>query len=134
VSIQFLPQGIAICFYGSTRIILGVYLSLRRFWKTGSGFNEYDSSEKQIRIFRWGFPGKERCFKFFCSFSEIESLRLETQSSIIRSNLYLVLKKQRKILLTQLGSMEFRSLQEVEYFSSNLARFLNVPLKREENK
>jgi hypothetical protein len=128
-NIQFFPQGLVICFYGSVRARFGLYLVLSRFWMVGKGFNEYDRKEKRIRIFRWGFPGKDRCFEFSCSFSDVEFLYLESQNSIVRPDLYLVLKENRKILLTQLGSIEFRSFQEVEYFSTNLARFLKVQLK-----
>lgn len=128
-NIQFFPQGLVICFYGSVRIRFGLYLILSRFWTVGKGFNEYDRREKRIRIFRWGFPGKDRCFEFSCSFSDVEFLCLESQNSMVRPNLYLVLKEKRKILLTQLGSTEVRSFQEVEYFSANLARFLKVQLK-----
>jgi hypothetical protein len=95
----------------------------------GKGFNEYDRKEERVRIFRWGFPGKSRCFEFSCSFSDVEVLCLDRQNNIVRPSLYLILKEKQKIFLTQLGSIEFRSFQEVEYFSSNLARFLKVPLK-----
>jgi hypothetical protein len=128
-NIQFFPQGLVICFYGSVRTRFGLYLILSRFWIVGKGFNEYDRREKRVCIFRWGFPGKDRCFEFSCSFSDVEFLCLESQNSMVNPSLYLVLKEKRKILLTQLGSTEFRSFQEVEYFSANLARFLKVQLK-----
>ena len=110
-------------------MLLRYYLILSRFWTVGKGFNEYDRREKRICIFRWGFPGKDRCFEFSCSFSDVEFLCLENQNSMVKPNLYLVLKEKRKIFLTQLGSIEVRSFQEVEYFSANLARFLKVQLK-----
>jgi hypothetical protein len=127
--IQFFPQGIVICFYGIVRLLLGIYLVSSGYWIVGKGFNEYDTREKRIRIFRWGFPGENRCFDFSCSFSDVKSLCRENPNSIVNPNLYLILKEDRKILLTQLGSIEFRSAQEVEHFSANLARFLIVPLK-----
>jgi hypothetical protein len=102
---------------------------LRRFWIVGKGFNEYDKKEEQIRIFRWEFPGKKRYFEFSCPFTNMETLYLESQRGTVKLNLYLVLKEQRKILLTQLGSIEILSPTEIEYFSSNLARFLKIPLR-----
>lgn len=129
-NIQFFPQGVVICFYGIVRIAFGSYLILSRFWIVGKGFNEYDRKEKRICVFRWGFPIRKRCFEFSCSFSDIEGLCLENQrNNMVKSSLYLVLKGGRKIFLVQLGSIELRSFQEVEYFSVNLARFLKVPLK-----
>merc|ERR1711985_195935 len=56
--IQFLPQGLAICFYGAIFFIAGIYLSWVGFFAVGSGFNEYNKVKKYVRIFRWGFPGQ----------------------------------------------------------------------------
>jgi hypothetical protein len=128
-SIQFFPQGVVICFYGSLGIRFRLYLILSRLWIVGKGFNEYDRKEKRVRVFRWGFPGKNRCFEFSCSFSDVDSICLESRNNITRPDLYLILKEKRKILLTQLGSVDFRSFQEVECFSVNLARFLKFTLK-----
>jgi hypothetical protein len=127
--VQFFPQGIVICFYGGVRILLGICLASSGYWIVGKGFNEYDRKEKRIRVFRWGFPGENRCFDFSCSFSDVKALCRENPNSMVSPNLYLILKENRKILLTQLGSIEFRSSREVEYFSADLARFLIVPLK-----
>lgn len=107
---------------------MGLYLSSKRFWIVGKGFNEYDKKEKQIRVFRWGFPGKKRYSEFSCSFADIKTLSLESENSIFKPNLYLVLKEQIEIPLTQLGSRELYSSPEMEYFSATLARFLKIPL------
>jgi hypothetical protein len=130
--IQFVPQGLVICFYGTLAFILGFYLFLRGFWSVGSGFNEYNKVIKQVYIFRWGFPGKNRRLKFFYSFSELAALRLERRSKLTIPNglnLYLLLKGQRKILLLQLNTINIRSPQEIEYFAANLALFLQIPLE-----
>jgi hypothetical protein len=130
--VKFLPQGVVICFYGVLAIRLGLYLFLRRFWAVGRGFNEYDKERKQIRLFRWGFPGKNRRIEFFYPFFELEALRLERQSylkNFSNSGLYLLLKNKRKVLLTQLDSADIQSSQEREYFAAELARFLQIPLE-----
>jgi hypothetical protein len=126
--IQFLPQGLVICFYGSIGIVIGFYLILRVFWSVGSGFNEYNKEKKQLRIFRLGFPGKYRYVDLFYSFSEIETLFLESQNTLTGSNLYLILKGKQKICLTQIGKVDSRSTQEIESFSTRLAQFLQIPL------
>jgi hypothetical protein len=130
--IKFLPQGITIFFYGILAIRLGLYLFLRRFWAVGRGFNEYDKEKQQIRLFRWGFPGKNRRLEFFYPFLELEALRLENQGYLKNassSGLYLLLKNKRKILLTQLDAEDIRSSQEMELFAAELARFLQIPLE-----
>jgi len=96
----------------------------------GTGFNEYNKKTQEINIFRWGFPGKNRRFKLSYSLSEIESLRLENQNYFLDNNnfsLYLLLNNKKKILLLQNNLL---TTQEIEYFSSELARFLKLPLKR----
>jgi hypothetical protein len=128
--IQFLPQGLTMCFYGSIRSRLGFYLILSRVWSVGRGFNEYDKEKEQIRIFRLGFPGENQCLEFFYSFSEVKALLLESQNALSGSNLYLVLSGERKILLTPVGVVDFQSVQEIERFSIDLARFLRVSLER----
>jgi hypothetical protein len=127
--IQFFPQGLVICFYGTLAFILGLYLFIRRFFAVGRGFNEYNQEKQQIHIFRWGFPGPNRRLNFFYKFSEIKSLRLESQNQISNLDLYLLLKEERKILLTKFDKDEYRSPQEIEYTYSKLAKFLNVTLE-----
>jgi len=127
--IQFFPQGATICFYGTLATLLRSYLSLNRLFSIGSGFNEYNKEKQQIHIFRWGFPGKNRRLNFFYAFSEIKSLRLESQNQLSNLDLYLLLKAERKILLIKFEKEKQVSPQELEYISSNLARFLNTTLE-----
>jgi hypothetical protein len=131
--IQFIPQGFVICFYGSLAVILSLYLFFNRFLSIGSGFNEYNKEKKQIIIFRWGKPGKNRRFKLLYSFNEIDSLSLENQNPIFnigKFNLYLLLNNQKKILLIRSDVTNIYTVQEIEYFSAKLAQFLQIPFKR----
>ena len=59
-TIQFFPQGLVMCFYGILGSLLGVYIWLIVLWNLGQGFNEFNLETGQVRIFRWGFPGKNR--------------------------------------------------------------------------
>ena len=131
-SIQFFPQGFIICFYGILGLSLRLYLFFRRFWSVGSGFNYYDKEKEIVHIFRWGFPGKNRRLELFYSFSEIETVRLETENRFRNPsmfNIYLTLQGKRKILIVQ-SNMEEISPQEIELCAANLARFLQIPLER----
>ena len=58
--ISFLPQGIVLLFYGTVGIILGIFLSLTIWWNVGSGYNEYNRNVKEVKLYRKGFPGKNR--------------------------------------------------------------------------
>ena len=59
-SIRFVPQGIALLFYGTGAIGIGLYLLLTIYWNIGSGYNEFVEEESLVRIVRLGFPGKNR--------------------------------------------------------------------------
>jgi len=66
----FIPQGIAMGFYGVCGVLLALYLWLTILWDVGGGYNEFDRQTGNIRIFRWGFPGKNRKVDFTCKTSE----------------------------------------------------------------
>jgi hypothetical protein len=131
--IQFFPQGIAICIYGSLFLRLRLRLFLRILWNVGSGFNEFDIEKGLVHIFRVGFPGKNRYFESFYSFSDLASIYVEVRTCLAKPsgvNLYLVLKDRQLILLTPLGETGYYSNNEIECFSSYLAKFLNLPLEK----
>ena len=58
--ITFIPQGIALLFYGTGAIGISIYIILTMFWNIGSGYNEFSKTDELVRIVRSGFPGKNR--------------------------------------------------------------------------
>jgi hypothetical protein len=58
--ITFIPQGIALLFYGTGALGIAFYILLTIIWNIGSGYNEFSAFENIIRIVRLGFPGKNR--------------------------------------------------------------------------
>jgi hypothetical protein len=58
--IVFIPQGIALLFYGTGALGLGLYIALTILWNIGSGYNEFSKVDNIVRIVRQGFPGKNR--------------------------------------------------------------------------
>ncbi|MEN9243860.1 MAG: photosystem I assembly protein Ycf4, partial [Gloeomargarita sp. DG02_5_bins_242] len=56
----FIPQGIVMAAYGVAGIGLSVFLWLLIAWDVGGGYNEYNQQTQQVKIFRWGWPGKDR--------------------------------------------------------------------------
>jgi hypothetical protein len=130
--IQFLPQGILICFYGVISIRFSLYFFIRGFFAVGTGFTEYNKETKQLRIFRWGFPGNNRQLEIIYPFSELEYLQIENLDRFIRPmtlDLYLILKKDQKILIAGINITEILSTQETEIFATKLAQFLQIPLE-----
>jgi hypothetical protein len=132
-NILFFPQGLLMLLYGSLGFILTIYWSLLIFWNVGGGFNEFNKKEGVIRIFRWGYPGKQRKIDFSYPLKDIESIRVEflqgsaSLSLDQRRTIYLCLKGKREIPLTGVG--EPLSLKEIEKQASELANFLQVSLE-----
>ena len=77
--INFFPQGLLMCFYGSLGFLLSLYWWFLIFWNVGGGFNEFNKKENFIRIFRWGYPGKNRKIDLYYTLKDVESIRVEIQ-------------------------------------------------------
>lgn len=132
-NIVFFPQGLLMLLYGTLGLMLTIYWTLLIFWNVGGGFNEFNKKEGFIRIFRWGYPGKQRKLDFSYSLKDVEAIRVEFlqgSSSLSldqRRTIYLCLKGKREIPLTGVG--EPLSLKEIEKQASELANFLQVSLE-----
>jgi hypothetical protein len=128
ISIQFFPQGLVMCFYGFLGILLSLYIWLIILWDLGEGFNEFNFETQSIRIFRWGFPGKNRRIDFQYPMNDVQSIRVEIQEGLNPKRLiYLKLRGNREIPLTRAGQPI--SIQELENQAADLAKLLKVPLE-----
>jgi hypothetical protein len=126
-TIVFFPQGIVMCFYGSLSIFLSLYLCLTIFWQVGGGFNEFNKKTGIFRVFRWGFPGKNRRIDFSYSLDEIEAIRIDIVDGLNpKRTIYIRLKEKREIPLTRVGQPI--PLENLEREASDLAMFLKVSL------
>jgi hypothetical protein len=127
-TINFFPQGLLMCFYGSLGILLSLYWWFLIFWNVGGGFNEFNKKENFVRIFRWGYPGKNRKIDLYYTFKDIESIRVEIQQGFdSQRTIFLKLKGNREIPITGIGQP--LTLQEIEKQASELANFLQVSLE-----
>ena len=127
-TIQFFPQGLVMCFYGLLGLFLGLYIWLIILWDLGEGFNEFNLQEGYVRIFRWGFPGKNRRIDLKYPLQEIQSIRVEIQEGINPKRIiYLKLRGNREIPLTRAGQP--LSIQQIETQAAELAKFLQVSLE-----
>ena len=81
-NIVFFPQGLVMCFYGLLGLLFSLYLSLTILWNIGGGFNLFDKKQEIVRIFRWGFPGKNRRIDLTYPFDNISAIRLELKEGI----------------------------------------------------
>lgn len=126
--IQFIPQGAALSFYGVAGSLLALYFWLTILWDVGAGYNEFNKETGTIKIFRWGFPGKNRRLDLEWKIEEVQSVRAEIREGLNpKRSLSLRVKQKRDIPLTRVG--EPLTLSELENQGAELARFLEVPLE-----
>ncbi|NEQ78241.1 MAG: photosystem I assembly protein Ycf4 [Okeania sp. SIO2C9] len=126
--LTFLPQGIAMGFYGVLGTLYGLFLWLSIIWDVGGGYNEYNQEKGQVIIFRWGFPGKNRKVEFTCPTENVQSIQVDIKEGLNpRRAIYLRLKDSRKIPLTRVGQP--LALSKLENEAAQLAKFLQVPLE-----
>ncbi len=127
-NINFFPQGLLMSFYGSLGFLVSIYWWLLIFWNVGGGFNEFNKKEGIIRIFRWGYPGKNRRIDLFYTLKDVEAIRVELQQGFeSQRTIYLRLKNKREIPITGIG--EPLTLKEIEKQASELANFLQISLE-----
>ena len=126
--IRFIPQGIALLFYGTGALGLSIYILLTIIWNIGSGYNEFSKKENIVRIVRLGFPGKNKLIFLSYDFTNIKNLKfLIKQGLNPRCNILLVLKDKREIPL--FPAQFLLNPNETEKKAIDLSNFLNVPLE-----
>nr|YP_009346879.1 hypothetical protein [Gracilaria firma]APR74414.1 hypothetical protein [Gracilaria firma] len=128
MDLLFLPQGIIMTFYGTTAIIISLFLWLTIIWNVGSGYNEFNRDRGLITIFRLGFPGKNRVLQLEYKINDIYSIKVRIEEGLTpKREIYLKTKDKREIPLTQVGQPML--LSQIEEEASSLAKFLGVILE-----
>lgn len=126
--LQFIPQGVALLFYGVSGSLLGLYLWLTILWDLGGGYNEFNKDTGLLKIFRWGYPGKNRRLELDWQLEDIQAVRAEIREGLNpKRGIYLRVKQRRDIPLTRVGQPI--ALSQLENQGAELARFLGVPLE-----
>lgn len=124
----FIPQGIAMGFYGVAGIALGAYLWMIVVLDVGGGYNEFDKQTGKATVFRWGFLGKDRKIDLTYPLEDVQSIRVALKEGLSpKRALYLKIRGKGEIPLTRVGQP--LPLSELENQGAELARFLEVPLE-----
>lgn len=127
-ALQFIPQGVALLFYGTAGTLLALYLWLSLLWNVGGGYNEFNKETGKVKIFRWGYPGKNRRIDLDWPLEDVQAVRAEVREGLNpKRELFLRIKQRRDIPLTRVGDP--MSLSELENQGAELARFLEIPLE-----
>ena len=126
--IIFIPQGVAMLFYGTGALGIAIYIFLTIVWNVGSGYNEFSKLENIVRIIRIGFPGKNRTIFLSYEFKNIKNIKfLIKQGLNPRCNILLVLKDKREIPL--FPAQFLLNPTETEKKAIELSNFLEIPLE-----
>jgi Ycf4 len=124
----FIPQGVVMGFYGIAGILLSTYLWLSIIWDLGGGYNEFNKQTGEAKIFRWGFPGKNRRIELTCKLEDVQAVKASLRDGLNpRRALFLRVKGLREVPLTRVGQP--MTLSELESQAATLVRFLGVPLE-----
>lgn len=128
VNLIFIPQGIALTFYGTCGLLLATYLWLTISWDVGAGFNEFSQDSGQFRLFRWGRPGKNRKIEQTYPLENIQSVQIKIREGLNpQRTIYLRIKGRNDIPLTRAGQP--MPLDKIENQAAEIARFLGVPME-----
>lgn len=126
--LEFIPQGIAMGFYGVAALLLSTYLWLVITWDVGGGVNIFDKQTETVTIQRSGFPGKNREIKIAHPIDSIQAVKVVLQDGLnTKRSLYLRVKGKGDIPLTRVGQP--LPISTLENQGAELARFLDVPLE-----
>nr|B8HY04.1 RecName: Full=Photosystem I assembly protein Ycf4 [Cyanothece sp. PCC 7425] len=128
VELFFIPQGIAIGFYGVAALLLAIYLWATIGWNVGGGYNEFNKETGIVRIFRWGFPGKNRQVEISARIPDVQAVRIVIREGVNpKRTIYLRLKGRGDIPLTRVGQPI--PLTDLENQAAEIASFLGVAIE-----
>ena len=103
----FVPQGLVMGFYGLAGLLLATYLWLTITWDLGGGYNEFNKETGQVKVFRWGFPGKNRRVELDLKTVDVQAIKVTLREGVNpRRSLYLRVKGMRDIPLTRVGTAD----------------------------
>nr|AVM83217.1 photosystem I assembly protein ycf4 [Adenocalymma cinereum] len=126
--IPFFPQGIVMLFYGIGSFFISLYLWWTIFCNVGSGYDRFDRKEGLVRIFRRGFPGKNRRIVVEFYLKEIQSIRIRVKEGPYGHRVrYMYIRGRGVLLVTRTD--ENLTPREVEEEAVELAFFLRVPIE-----
>lgn len=124
----FVPQGLVMGLYGAAGLLLALYLWFIILLDVGGGYNEFNRETGFVRVFRAGFPGKNRRVEVSCPIADVQSVRIEIREGLNpRRALYLRIKGRGDIPLTRVGQP--LPLSKIENQGAEIARFLGVPVE-----
>jgi hypothetical protein len=128
LDLNFIPQGVAMGFYGILGLLIALYLWLVMAWDVGAGYNEFNKTTGMVRVFRWGFPGQDRQVEVSCRIEDVQAIRISIRQGLNpKRALYLRIRGRGDVPLTQVGQP--LPLAKIEGQAAEISRFLGVPME-----
>lgn len=128
IDLIFIPQGITIGAYGLAALLMGIYLWSAIALDVGAGYNEFNKETGMVKIFRWGYPGKNRQIEVSSRLTDVQAVRINIRGGLNpKRTLYLKLKGRGDIPLTRVGQP--LPISVIEGQAAEIARFLEVPME-----
>jgi hypothetical protein len=125
--LDFVPQGLALSFYGIAGTLLEIYLLYVMAIDYGSGYNEFDRNSGKVTIFRRGW-NKSKNLEFTYKIADVQAIRVEIRNGLSpKRALYLRVKGKGDLPLSEVGQPI--SLTALEDRAAEIAKFLTVPLE-----
>nr|YP_009541028.1 photosystem I assembly protein ycf4 [Lepocinclis playfairiana]AYQ93550.1 photosystem I assembly protein ycf4 [Lepocinclis playfairiana] len=127
--IIFFPQGITMCFYGLTGLIISSYQIIILKLKVGEGYNKLDREKGTLTIYRNKFPWQKEEIFLTYSINDIEAIRVERNNTILNSKqtIFICLRGKKEIPIIQIRRPI--NINEFEKKASDLASILKVPIR-----
>jgi hypothetical protein len=127
LQLEFVPQGLALSFYGVAGTLLELYLLYVMAINYGSGYNEFDRDNGKVTIFRRG-RSKSKNLEFTYKIADVQAIRVEIRNGLSpKRALYLRVKGKGDLPLSEVGQPI--SLTVLEDRAAEIAKFLAVPLE-----
>ena len=127
LSLNFVPQGLALSFYGVAGTLLEIYLLYVIAVDYGSGYNEFDRNSGKVTIFRRG-RSQSKNLELTYKISDVQAVRVEIREGLNpKRALYLRVKGKGDLPLSEVGQPI--ALSVLEDRAAEIAKFLAVPLE-----
>jgi hypothetical protein len=121
--IVYVPQGLALTFYGTVGVLVGLFMWLSIFWNVGSGY--YELTSESVIISRKLFPGKGRELELRIPREFVKSLQIQVSSKLSAVQTFVVLKNNVRVPLITSD----KPLYLIERNLVEVAKFLNTPIE-----
>ena len=127
LQLDFVPQGLALSFYGVAGTLLEIYLLYVIAIDYVIGYNEFNRDTGKVTIFRRG-RSKSKNIEFTYKIADVQAVRVEIRDGLSpKRALYLRVKGKGDLPLSEVGQPI--SLNILEDRAAAIAKFLAVPLE-----